>query len=247
VVRPYSNYDTVAWVYNKYWGSKFLPTALAALEKLALCRLPASPEILDLCCGTGQLARALTEQGFRVTGLDGSKEMLALTRENAPGVKFILDDARTFKLPAEYHLVVSAFDSINHVLELAEIARVFANVYAVLKNDGLFLFDLNMEAGFEANWNGCYNIVEKDLVCATSNSYNPERHLARFDATIFRFTDRWVRSDVTLPERCYSEAEINTALQAAGFVEIRGFAYDGDSFTGLTKDSERAFFLCRKP
>jgi SAM-dependent methyltransferase len=247
VEKRYSDYDTIAWVYNKYWGSKFLPAALAALEKLALCRLPASPEILDLCGGTGQLARALNERGFRVTGLDGSKEMLALARGNAPAVNFILDDARTFKLPADYHLVVSAFDSLNHVLELAELNRVFDSVNAVLKNGGLFLFDLNMEAGFESNWDGFFNIVEKDLVCATSNSYNREERLALFEATIFRLTDRWRRSDVTLPERCYSEPEIRAALESAGFVEIRAFSFDGDVFKNLTADSERAFFLCCKP
>jgi SAM-dependent methyltransferase len=245
----YSNYDALAWVYNKYWGNKFLPKAIAALEKLALGHVPGDAAILDLCCGTGQLAQVLTERGYRVTGLDGSGEMLNFARKNAPQASFILDDARTFTMLPTFHLVASMFDSLNHVLVLRELSAAFTNVYAALLEGGLFLFDLNMEAGYMANWNGYYGIVEDDNVSIVQNSYSREERLAKFEATVFRrFDDQWQRSDVVLPEKCYSEAEICSALAAAGFVHIAAYDYDGQSdFGELTAESERAFFICRKP
>jgi SAM-dependent methyltransferase len=243
----YSEYDALARVYNKHWGNKFLPMALSAFEKLARALIPEKAAILDLCCGTGQFAQALTERGYRVTGLDGSGKMLQYARKNAPGAEFLLDDARTFSLPSTFHLAVSMFDSLNHVLALEELKAVFSNVHKALLEGGLFLFDLNMEAGYKSDWNGFFSIVENDHVCITQNSYSTEDRMARFEATIFRLEDKWERSDVVLPERCYSEAEVRAALEAAGFIDVKAYAYDGQSgFGKLTKEAERAFFTGHK-
>src|SRR2546430_8206637 len=71
-VKSYSDYDKFAWIYNKHWGDAFTSTAKRVLEKLLLSRLPPRARILDLCCGTGQLAKVLSSEGFDVTGIDGS-------------------------------------------------------------------------------------------------------------------------------------------------------------------------------
>lgn len=247
-MTTYSDYDPFAWVYNKHWGNSFTHLAFDVMEKLMLPYLPAKARILDLCCGTGQLAQALLEHGYQVTGLDGSEEMLRFARQNAPAVEFILDDARSFRLPNVYHAVVSTFDSLNHIMTLEELTSVFRNVYAALRKGGLFLFDLNMEKGYMAFWQDSYDIVEDDLVCIVRSSYLPEERTARFDTTIFRLQGGWQRSDLTLVQKCYSEAETQSALEAAGFIAIHAYAYDGQwSLSELTGEAERAFFVCRKP
>jgi SAM-dependent methyltransferase len=244
----YNNYDKIARVYNLHWGDRFLPTALAALEKLALPRVPENASILDLCCGTGQLASELTRRGYKVSGLDGSAEMLGFARRNAPGAEFILDDARSFTLPPKFHLAVSMFDSLNHILEPAELSAVFTNVYAALRPNGLFLFDMITDAGYRANWDGFSNVIADDHVYAGKNSYDPASRIAKLEATIFNLENGWQRSDVTLPERCYSEREIRSALEAAGFVKIIVYGLKRDGSIGtLTPKSERAFYLCRCP
>jgi len=246
-MTTYSDYDPFAWVYDKHWGDSFTQHALRALEKLVLPHLPAKARILDLCCGTGQLAQVLIERGYRVTGLDGSGEMLRFARENAPAAEFVQDDARSFKLPAVYHAVASTFDSLNHIMTLEELTSVFRNVYAALREGGLFLFDLNMEEGYRITWNDNFGIVEDDHICVVRSSYRPEERTARFDATIFRLQDYWYRSDVTLYQRCYSEKEIRSALEDAGFTKIHAYANDEQSdLVELATDSERAFFICQK-
>jgi SAM-dependent methyltransferase len=244
----YSDYDAFAWVYNKNWGDSFTHLALRAMEKLVLPHLPAEASILDLCCGTGQLAQVLIPRGYRITGLDGSEEMLVFARENAPAGKFIHDDARSFKLPAVHHAVVSTFDSLNHIMTLEDLTSVFHNVFAALREGGLFLFDLNMEAGYRLTWNDNFGIVADDHVCVVHSSYRPEERTARFDTTIFRLQDEWQRTDVTLLQKCHSEAEVRSALETAGFTGIHTYAYDEQwDLQELTEESERAFFLCQKP
>src|SRR5262245_53270333 len=108
-------YDRLAGVYNRYlsgFGLRVLPV----LTRLALCRLPMGAGVLDLCCGTGQLAELLSQQSFRVTGLDNSAGMLEFARANAPTAKFVLADARDFSLPCLFDAAVSVHDSINHFL-----------------------------------------------------------------------------------------------------------------------------------
>ena len=246
-MSAYSNYDRFAWVYNKHWGNNFVQLVFPILENHILCYLPAKARILDLCCGTGQLAQALIARGYQITGLDMSKEMLRFAHENAPEGEFIVADARSFKLPDIFHAVVSTFDSLNHIMALEELTSVFHNVYAALRQGGLFLFDLNMEAGYKTDWNDNYSIVEEDHVCAIRSSYHPEERTAQFDATIFYAENGWQRSDLTLTQKCYSESEILSALEVAGFIDIHSYACDVQGgLIELTTDAERAFFICRK-
>ena len=243
----YSDYDDFAWMYNRHWGSRFTPLALAVLGELVLPDISTVDIILDLCCGTGQLARFLSEEGYDVTGIDGSEEMLKYARENAPGVDFICEDARTFNLPPSFGLVTSFFDSLNHVMTREELTSVFRNVYTCLLEEGLFIFDMNLEPGFLTQWQGYFGIVEDDHVCLFPQSYDPEKRVARFDATMFRLTDFWYRSDVTLLQKCYSVEEITGALSESGFALLDIFDYTLENGRkDLTADSGRAFFLCEK-
>jgi ubiquinone/menaquinone biosynthesis C-methylase UbiE len=88
--------------------------------------------ILDLACGTGTLALAITERepGVTVIGVDGDPEMLARARAKAPGVQF--DEALAQELPyedASFDAVVTSL-FLHHLTRdlkqaaLAEVARV---------------------------------------------------------------------------------------------------------------------------
>jgi ubiquinone/menaquinone biosynthesis C-methylase UbiE len=45
-----------------------------------MARVQRDEQALDLCCGTGDIARALAQRGARVVGLDFSEPMLAVAR-----------------------------------------------------------------------------------------------------------------------------------------------------------------------
>jgi demethylmenaquinone methyltransferase / 2-methoxy-6-polyprenyl-1,4-benzoquinol methylase len=49
-------------------------------------------EVLDACCGTGDLAIAVARFGGHVTGLDFSERMLERARRKAPALEWIRDD-----------------------------------------------------------------------------------------------------------------------------------------------------------
>jgi len=248
-MTTYNDYDPFAWIYNVHWGTSFLPVIMPVLENLVLRRLPRRARILDLCCGTGQLANKLSTIGYRVTGLDGSGEMLGYARQNAPEVKFIHADARDFRLPEKYDAVISAFDSLNHIMKLSDLQQVFTRVYEALAPGGIFIFDLNTTEGFQQEWQGDFNIIEDDQVCIVVQKYDPARRLAVYDVTAFRLRDgSWYRSDFKLRQKNHATARVRGALKQAGFknITVNGFDWQ-HGLKPLTAEARRAFFMCRKP
>jgi len=242
----YTAYDSFAWAYNRHWGSVFSEAVFPVIDRVLLRDLPPKGRILDVCSGTGQLAGLLSKRGFRVTGIDGSKEMVALARKNAPRAAFRVADVRSFRLPPIHDAALSTYDSLNHIMTSKELESVFRNVSAALKIGGGFLFDMNMEAGYRTRWRGESAIIEDDHVVAYRSSYSPQEGLGRMDLTIFRkVRTEWRRSDLTLTQRCYSEIEVRAALERAGFDVVRVFDAGRDLVP--FRSEGRALFQARTP
>lgn len=181
----YTVYDHWAWLYNQSEAHLACQRLLPSLEKLLLPQLPEAAEILDLCCGTGQLAQQLIARGYQVTGLDSSEKMLHYARENAPNVQFILGDARSFKFPSTFDAVICTDSSLNHIMSLEELKRVFRNVYAALKENGLLLFDLGLENRYR-NIPITDGELKAEYGWTVGETYNLEKKTGTFIITIFR-------------------------------------------------------------
>jgi SAM-dependent methyltransferase len=248
-MERYTAYDNFAWLYNKEWH-QFANNIFPLLKDIAGEKLVEGARVLDLCCGTGQLAKALTEKGYKVTGIDGSQEMLCFAQSNAPSAKFIAADARTFKLPPKFNAVFSTFDALNHIMTLPELQQVFKNVYHCLVSGGIFIFDMTTKRHFEMQCRDYKRIMENpDYFYAMQTDYDKENEIAQWRCTYFqRKAKGWQRSDVSLQQTHYPNTAIKKALKKAGFIDIR--AYSASPEHGLqkpTKDSFRIFYYACKP
>ncbi len=246
-VEIYSDYDRFAWFYNRHWGEEFSIPVLEIFKFILFPHLGRRARILDLCCGTGQLAAGLIDRGYSVTGIDGSGEMLDLARVNAPDAELIRADARSFELPPIFSAVVSTFDSLNHILSIEELSVVFANVMRVLEPDGVFVFDLNTEDEFETGTReAMFDIVEDDHACVVRSRYDASTRMKYYDVTMFTLEgEDWRRGDLTLRQRYYSATEVVACLSAAGFDRIA--VHDSKQEFNLSLSDGRAFFVSRKP
>lgn len=150
----YSDYDDWATLYNQTVAEDYGDPQWQWLKRELVPLLSAGNSVLDLCCGSGQLIRPLLQSGFSVTGLDGSEAMLNCARDNAPDAHYVLDDARYFSLPDQFHAVVSTSASLNHIDSISEMRQVFQCVNQSLKPGGYFLFDLNHPRQMERWWQG---------------------------------------------------------------------------------------------
>lgn len=69
--------------------------------------------LLDVACGTGLHACALQEY-YHVAGLDLDEEMLAIARQNNPGISFHQADMVNFELGTQYDAIACLFSSIGY-------------------------------------------------------------------------------------------------------------------------------------
>lgn len=184
----YQEYDTWAWLYNQTMGPEYSQQQLQPLEILLLPKLPQSAKILDLCCGTGNLTQLLIRQGYHVTGLDGSEAMLAYASVNAPQAEFILNDARTFELPNHFDAVISTSASLNHLMSIEDLKQVFGQVYTALKENGLFLFDLNHPTQMAKWWRGgiAEGEIKSNYAWAIVSNYHQQDNTGYFKVILFR-------------------------------------------------------------
>ncbi len=242
-----SPYDEIAGVYDKFWRDWYLPGARPALEKLFFSKVPAGGRVLDLCCGSGHVTSELVQRGFSVTGVDSSAGLIAIARQHLPGIDFRVEDARNLKLQDQYDAAISTFDSLNHILNLKELQRVFSGVHKSLARDGLFVFDMNLEEAYSMEFREwTVNVSDKD-VGLVRGTYDASTKTARTEVVWFVKTaddDLWRQRRAVVEQRCYAESEILLAARSAGFREAEAISARD---AGVTSELAmgRVFFVAR--
>jgi len=98
--------------------------------------------ILDIGCGTGIHANYLAEMGFKVTGIDFSKEMISIANKGkVKNTDFFVYNATSFDLSVKFDVILSLFHVVSYQTENQNIKDLFVNVSKHLKKNGLFIFD----------------------------------------------------------------------------------------------------------
>jgi trans-aconitate methyltransferase len=124
-------------------------------DLLNLLQTKLGERILDLGCGTGHLTNLIAESGADVIGIDSSKEMIDLARQNYPGINFELMDATNFSFNEKFDAVFS--NAVLHWILQKE--NVVDCVYDNLKNGGRFI----LEMGGKDNIKRVINALRKIL------------------------------------------------------------------------------------
>jgi demethylmenaquinone methyltransferase/2-methoxy-6-polyprenyl-1,4-benzoquinol methylase len=107
--------------------------------KRRLVELAGSPrDVLDLCCGTGDIALKFARNGARVTGVDFTTEMLqvAAARAVQQSISWLHGDALQLPFPDNSFDVVSVGYGLRN---LADIERGLREAWRVLRPGGRFL------------------------------------------------------------------------------------------------------------
>ncbi len=216
-----------AKVYNLRWGG-FAQQVAPKIREFYESRQVGNDnrDLLDLCCGTGQLAAIFLEAGYRVTGIDSSEPMLAHARENTAGfaavgrVRFIQADASSFKVKGRFGLVVSTFDALNHLDNLEALKSCFRCVFAVLEDGGVFIFDLNTRLGLR-RWNTISVDDSDELTIINRGLYDGSGDKAWTRITGFYPAENGLyrRFEETAYNTCFDLAEVKAALLRAGWQE----------------------------
>jgi len=210
--------------------------------------------LLDVCCGTGQLALHFAQQGYRVVGLDLSEHMLAHARRTLGSfveggqVTFVQADAAGFELDERFGLIVSTFDALNHLPDRDALRSCFASVYAVTAPGGTFCFDLNTRAGMR-RWLGISVVEDADSLIINRGLIDEERDRAwtRISGFIEAENGLYERFEITAYNTIFDMAWVRDALEETGWRDVYFAA--GDDLACPVEDPEalpRAFVVARR-
>ena len=204
-----------------------------------------SASVTEIGCGTGTMTGLLAEEGFKVTGLDLSEDMLQVASIKYPNISFFQADMRDFELTSKQDVIVSICDSINYILTTDDLTQTFSSVKKNLKDDGIFIFDLKTRFFFEYALDGrTYRDKGKDFKCTWKNSFDPDTCIHHYYLDLkTRDSSGWKLSKEHHEQRAYTAKDIVEAARRAGFE--KGFAYDAFTFDKPRKNSDRLYILLK--
>ena len=104
--------------------------------------------LIDLGCGTGITTIPWIKKFDKIIGIEISKPMLEEAIKKSSQVKWINQDIIHLNVKERVDVVTCHFDVLNHILRKKELQKVFDNVYRVLNNDGIFIFDMMSPESF---------------------------------------------------------------------------------------------------
>jgi SAM-dependent methyltransferase len=220
-------YHRLSSVYDSGWGV-FALQYLKLIEQFLEQRGIATAKILDIACGTGNLAISLAKRGHQVLGLDISGDMIDIARNKADGLAnlaFIKHDMTSFHLKKSFDLVCCSFDALNYLTNPQDLLSMFGCVSGVLRPSGLFIFDSVTTCHYLNRINGsCYKDIAGHSFWQEWN-YDPGTRMA---STVFRFSDSAVEIH---DQRPYDLVEIKPALKQAGLEILHTYSgFEGQPF-----------------
>ena len=107
--------------YSRKWFEYFhagIDKARTIRETEFICAaalLPDFRNVLDVCCGMGRHARALSDRGYSVTGIDRDADAIEKARELGGGPTYVVANVRDYQpTPEEFDAVIVMGQSFGH-------------------------------------------------------------------------------------------------------------------------------------
>jgi len=196
--------------------------------------------VLDLACGAGRHAAALSRRGARVVGLDLSLPLL-LRAARRTGVPLVRADMRRLPLRhSAFQVVVNLFTSFGYFEQDEQHVAVLQEVARVLARGGAFALDFLNAAAVRSRLVPFQEGMVGDRLVAQ------ERRLSE--------DGRFVLKTIHLAEegrsymervRLFEREELEGMLRAGGLEPCAAFGdYDGAAYT---RSSPRLILVARRP
>ncbi|MEH7111997.1 methyltransferase domain-containing protein [Neobacillus niacini] len=208
--------------------------------------------LLDLACGTGELSVRFAKEGFSVTGVDLSADMLAVAQAKAQeeglNIPFFEQDMANLEGHGEFDIIGIFCDSLNYLKSDLDVIHTFSCALEHLKDSGILFFDVHSTYKISQLFIDQTFTMAEDHLSYIWNSFagelpnSVEHELSFF--VLDEQTGKYDRFDELHYQRTYSVQQYSAWLEQAGF-EILEVSADFQP-TDPQPNSERIFFIARK-
>lgn len=234
------SYDNFAYYYDSLMDPQFYDDYLQFILQQGEFY-----DVLELGCGTGELAIRMAKKGINICATDLSEEMLTVAREKALAHHLFLNvkrvDMSDFLTTEPVDLVLCLCDSINYLIEEENVIKTFQNVYNSLKDNGIFIFDI--DSLYKMN-TILKDYHEKEEDTDISFSWNVETIDDGYVCHHIHIQDHENQEivDEKHYQKTYSLNQYLFWLEDVGFSHIDYYS----DFTNYHEKCERIIFVCRK-
>jgi SAM-dependent methyltransferase len=210
--------------YEDFFGPDYVvryvhPETQAQLEAIEkILHLRKGSRILDVACGAGRHTVGLAKRGYRVTGFDLSRALLAEARRAAhvAHVKptFVQGDMRQLRFANAFDAAISMFTSFGYFDRPEEDAKVLRGVARALAPRGKFLMEMfNRDSLVASLPNQSWQAREDGTVVLEDASFDLLQ--GRFETRQI-IIDRKGTREFTASVRAYTLAELKQMLDSVG-------------------------------
>ena len=240
------SYKDFARVYDEFMDqTPYDEWLLNILNVFKKYKIKENAQVLDLGCGTGKMARRLKKAGYQVTAVDNSMDMLEVAAsEEDDGILYVLQDMVSLELPDQMDAVVSICDCMNYILEEEDLKEAFKRVKRFLKEDGVFMFDMNSHYKYREIL-ACNTFAEdrEDASFIWDNFYDESDRINEYQLSLFIQNEQgtYNKYEELHLQKAYDEEEIKEFLYEAGFTSVT--VCDADTMGEVKKDTQRLYYI----
>ncbi|MEH7414060.1 class I SAM-dependent methyltransferase [Neobacillus drentensis] len=246
------SYEQFAYLYDELMKDAPYDQWVSFVQDILVKYDVEATSLLDLACGTGEISVRLANQGFEVTGIDLSEDMLSVAQAKAEslGVKipFFQQDMANLEGQGQFDVVSIFCDSLNYLQTEEEVISTFSNVHQHLQDNGLFVFDVHSIYKMAEVFIKQTFALNEDEISYIWNSFpGDDPNSVEHELSFFVLDERigkYDRIDELHYQRTYPINQYSNWLDAAGFqlLEISADFKHSEP----TQASERIFFVAKK-
>lgn len=179
------------------------------------------PLVVEFGCGGGTTAAYLTRHGFRVLGVDQSREMVKVARHTVPAARFAVGSLASTGIP-RCGAILALGEVVNYITAARtgvrahdrQLFQFFARAARALEPGGVLLFDF-MESARGRTYDVSTRSGDDWLVVSSAKAAGP---LLTRDITTLRRVGATLRlARETHRVRLYNRRAIVAALERSGF------------------------------
>jgi ubiquinone/menaquinone biosynthesis C-methylase UbiE len=148
-------YDRIAGEYLTERTSSAEGEDILLLDELVE-RLPSGADVLDAGCGAGVPVTKKLSQYFNVTGIDFSREQIALARQLVPDAQFVCEEITTLTFADNSFDAICSYYAIIHIPR-HEHQGLLHNFHRIVKPSGYVLLCLganDLDDDIDENYHG---------------------------------------------------------------------------------------------
>lgn len=244
------SYTAVAALYDRLNGSEIYERFASRICTLLRQKGIQDGLVLELACGTGTLARAMSLAGYEMICCDSSVEMLTVAREKCQDLPvppvFICQDMRELDLYGTVRAAVCCLDSLNYLPDMESLRATVEGVSLFMEPGGIFIFDVKSREMFRQMAGQSSVYEDDDCYCAWQYGFDGRSGCGDHVVDLFfRQEDgSYVRQQEVHQQRAFSRTQIERVLEEAD-LDLEG-VYQDLSPRRATAEQGRLLFVARK-